>query len=217
MSTQADEDYVLNTDDCIHAQAWQTYQSYKQHTSYEDLIQEGYVWLLEHPKEVQEYKDHGKPKLAYWWLSRDLWKAMDRYARGERAQALGYEPDDEAFYGKGVLEALLPHVLTDNPIQPQGESSEIRSSKDPAEGGTFLAMYLDVQHAWNKAKLTARERDTIRLVYGEQWTQKEVADEQGIGQPTVSKAVRRAFDKMIAEIGGKYPADDDEGTTRIKQ
>lgn len=204
-ATVSSPEFVLSVDACITDQAWTTYRTYKDFVEVEDLKQEGLLWALERPDRVAGYQNHEKPKLAYWWLSRDLWEVMDRYARKERAQRLGYEPDDEAFYGKAVLEALLPAVLIGNPIQPQGEPQEGKSNRDPAEGGTFLAMYLDVEKAWKTANLTTKERETLQLVFGEQWTHQEVAEEFDVGRTAVTNMIKRALDKMVNKIGGQYP------------
>jgi RNA polymerase sigma factor (sigma-70 family) len=205
----SDQDFALNVEDTVNAQAWTTWNNYRQYTELDDLKQEGMIWVLEHPKEVGQYLEHEKPRLAYWWLSRDIWKVMDRYARNERAQRIGYEPDDEAFYGKAVLDALLGAVLTGNPIQPQGEQQEGKSNRDPAEGGTFLAMYLDVERAWKTANLSPREREIVEMVYADGYTQHEAAKEIGIAQPNISKTIKRAFDKMIDKIGGQYPPNEE--------
>lgn len=209
-----EEDYVLDIESCIQSQAWTTARNYQGFVSQEDLVQDAWVWVLEHPERVQGYKDHEQPKLAYWWLQRDLWAVMDGACRKERAQRLGYDPADEAFYGKALLEALLPGVLTGDPIQPQGEVSEIRSGKDPAEGGTYLAMYLDVSRAWKEAKLSPRERDILKAIYGEGYLKQEVAEMYSITPQAISNQIKRSFEKIVKVLGGQYPPDPEQDTKR---
>lgn len=197
----------LNLDVVVRAQAYASWRRFRNFTAREDLIQEGYVWALEHPKRVQEYLDHENPKMAYYWLSRDLWEAMEKYARKDRAAALGYDPADEAFYGKALIDELLPAVLLGALEPPQGATSEVKNTSDPAEGGTWLAMYLDVKSAWEKATLTQHERDIMTMYFGGDDSQQFIADTLEVTQQTVSKTIKRATKKLSDKLGGQRPND----------
>lgn len=58
---------------------------------------------------------------------------------------------------------------------------------------------LDLANAIELANLTARQRQAITLVYGEDLTQAEAGERLGIAQNTVSEAVERALEN-IAEV-----------------
>jgi RNA polymerase sigma factor (sigma-70 family) len=197
----------LDVDRMIESAAWSVRNRFKQWVDQEDLAQEGYLWVFEHSGRVQEYLDNENPKLAYWWLSRDLWEVMDKYARVSKAQAVGYAVSDEAFYGQQLIEALLPAVLAGDTDKPKGEQVGPRQQSDPAEGGNYLVMYLDVERAWEKTKLADTERLACELYYGQGYTQTETAEQLEISQPSVQKALKRALRKMVETLGGQRPSD----------
>lgn len=190
----------------IEATSWGVYRNFKNYVQKEDLQQEGWLWAAEHPERLNMFLEHENPKQAYFWLSRTLWEVMDKYARSERAQFLGYETSDEAFYGKALVETLLPAVLHGDTTPSKSGDSTGPSTSDPAEGGAYLAMYLDVQHALSVAELAPRERQVVALYYGEGLSQEDTANELQIQQPAVSKALRRITEKLIDKLGGRPPS-----------
>lgn len=196
----------LDVQQTIEATAYGVYRNFRNYVQKEDLQQEGWLWVAEHSERVQSYVEHENPRQAHWWLDRDLWAVMDKYARSERAQFLGYETSDEAFYGKALVETLLPAVLHGDTTPSKSGDSTGPSTSDPAEGGAYLAMYLDVQHALSVAELAPRERQVVALYYGEGLSQEETAEELTISQQAVSKALRRITDKLIDKLGGRPPS-----------
>lgn len=110
------------------------------------------------------YSDKGQKNITRW-LSNDPQQTTRirytftdlarRYAEAEKAQRLGYDPEDVQWYSASLVEALLPLAL--DPTfdgtgsldydQPENRSRGSRSKKDPAENNDLLAMVVDVRRA----------------------------------------------------------------------
>jgi hypothetical protein len=172
---------------------------------YQDLEQIGELWMLEHPQKMEEYKTLDEPRLAAWRLGKDLWRAMERYARKERAHSVGFKSEDEEFYSDGMIELILPRVLNGT-IQPDVKArEEIRAPRDPAEGGDYLASYLDVQRAWRNAPLADTERTILEFTYIHGLSQQAVGSVLSLSQPTVSRGHDRGILKLQEFLGGAKP------------
>jgi DNA-directed RNA polymerase specialized sigma24 family protein len=68
---------------------------------------------------------------------------------------------------------------------------------------------VDLDHAISQAGLTDKQRESVRLVYGENMEQQEVADRIGIGQPRVHKHIQAAIRK-IAKVYENWEAIDND-------
>lgn len=171
----------------------------------DDLVQEGAIWLLEHRKRVLSYVEDENEKRGRYRLLRDLTMHMEKYARAQKAQTLGYSADDEAFYSKALVGMILPSVLHEDYDQPQVEASEIRGNNDPAESGVWLAHRADVVRAWEEASLTDKEREALILHFGFGFSSRVIEDQIGIDHVTATRRVDSGLRKMIAHIGGDKP------------
>lgn len=202
------ERVTLDVDAVIKRTAYAVRGRYKNFVELDDLISEGRLHVMDHPGEVAAYTEHEKPSLAAYWLSRDVWKRMDRFARRQRAQALGYEPQDEQFYGVGLIAMMLPFVLTEQPEPPSKPIADVpKSGSDPAHGGDWLIMYLDVQKAWRETVLSDREREVLMLLYLDGDSQESVAALLYIDVRTVQRCQSRALGKLSEALGGKRPGE----------
>lgn len=197
----------LDVAQCIGATSYQVFTKYKRFVSQEDLEQEGWLWVLEHPKLVLSFQEYESPKTAWYFLNKKLWSHMEKFARGERAQGLGYDPDDEQFYGTGMLNLVLPAVLNGDTDQPVTGPSEGASSTDPAEGGNWQAIVLDVRRAWLAAGLTDDEREGMVMYHRDTMSQADIAEHFGRDQSSVSRLLNRAAGKIIDRLGGPRPKD----------
>lgn len=59
---------------------------------------------------------------------------------------LGYDPADQFWYSRDLVEVLLPWAV-DGPEPPAAGPERGSRSQDPAEGGNMLAMIVDVRRA----------------------------------------------------------------------
>ena len=81
-------------------------------------------------------------------------RELEAHERAVKAMSAGYAPEDEAFYSVKMLKVLLPHYL-DNGISaaPARGRELVPPASDPAESGNWIAMMIDVDHAfWRISK-----------------------------------------------------------------
>lgn len=187
---------------CVNYAASQVLRKYKRYVELDDLIQVGLLWVTEHPTYIESLEEVSE-KLAQWRLQQRVTSPMVSYARAEKRQRLGYEATDEAFYSLNQLAEILPAVFENDPEPPRSASNEIRSPGDPAEGGNWLASWLDVKHAWGMAELTGRERSTLLALYGEGESQASLADLLGVTAQAVQQTNTRALRKLQRVLGGE--------------
>jgi len=192
----------------IGAQAYAFSSRYAGHVDKEDLEQIGWVWALEHPGKMKEHEANPNPAEATRQFGHDIWNDLDRYCRKEKAQRAGYSPEDELFVSDAVINVVLPNVLKDDPEPPARPDGErVANTSDPAEGGVWLATYMDVKSAYERADLSGQQRDLLVAYYRDEYTQAEIATQLGITQPTVNKRLKQARNKLIDMLGGRKPTD----------
>lgn len=196
---------VLDIDSVVNSQAYKTARRYAGFVDADDLVQEGWVWILEHPKNMKAHQENEETALAAYRLGQDLWTVMESYARRQKAAASGYEPEDDIYFSDALINLVLPAVLKDDPTPPVQAGERVANTSDPAEGGTWLATYLDVKQAWEKADLTGVQRDLLEQYYFQEATQHEIAEHLGTSQPTVNKRLKSARRKLIDQLGGPQP------------
>jgi RNA polymerase sigma factor (sigma-70 family) len=195
----------INVQDSIQAAAWVVSQRYRGFVEQDDLVQEGWIYVLEHKDQVEGFQNHENPKTSQWYFNRKLEGCMDSYARRQKAHQSGYEPDDDLFVSDVVINLVLPQVLKDDPTPPVQAGERVANTSDPAEGGVWLATYMDVKLAWEKADLTGPQRDLMVAYYRDEFTQLELANQMKLSQQTVAKRLKQARAKLILQLGGYKP------------
>jgi len=177
----------------------------------DDLTQVGLMWCIEHPRKLREYVSEEKTGALYTALNNHI----RAYARGERAEREGYVLEDDAFYSKRMLKGdgtnpgLLHYVFDRaNWEKPpsRGEGAG-RSKGDPAEGGTWLAIMVDVDKALKS--LSGYDYNVLAMHYKDGMTYDDMGLLLGrVSKSTVAKYVDRAVAKMQDFLGGAKPRED---------
>jgi DNA-directed RNA polymerase specialized sigma24 family protein len=202
---------VLDVDSVVQSTAWNVARNNIGNVTQDDLAQEGWCWILEHPIKMKKHRENESPRQAAYELGRDIWGVMDRYARREKAARGGYAPEDDLFISDTVIALVLPSVLKGDPTPPVRDGERVANTADPAEGGNWLATFLDVKRAWETADLTGPQRDLAVSYYRDGIIQSEIANALGIGQQAVAKRLSKVRDKLIAKLGGRQaPPDEPE-------
>jgi hypothetical protein len=204
-----EEQRPLDVAEVVSSQAWLTASRYRGLAEKEDLEQEAWCWILEHPSRVKELQDHENSAIAAYRLGQDVWKVMERYARKEKAARGGYAPEDDLFVSDAVISVVLPSVLKGDPTPPVRDGERVANTSDPAEGGNWLATFMDVKRGWERADLTGPQRDLLVSYYRDGMTQLEIANALKLGQPAVTKRLKQARLKIINQLGGLEPKVDE--------
>lgn len=187
----------------IDSTAYAVLRRNRNYVEFDDLRQEAWLWVLDHPKKMTEFQEEDDA-LGAWLLNRDLYKHLDKLARKVRADRVGYLPEDERFYTLKSIEELLPYVLNNDMTPPAGNVTG-KSTKDPAEGGDWLASWIDVKRAWERADLTDRQRGIVISLLGDSQTQQAVATCLYTTQSSVSASLQDALRKLLTFLGGDRP------------
>lgn len=189
----------------IKIAAAQVARRYRGFSTFDDLVQEGYVWALKHPKTVQSRLEDGRR--GEHRLIQGLARHMEKQARRERAASLGYRPEDEAFYQRQLIEAALPAVWDDDMLtNPPFEAEEgPKRRTDGSETPNWLVTVLDVREAWRTAEMDLDWRVAMAYRYADDMRIYQIADAMEIAPQTVSRYIDRGINAMIAVLGGRHP------------
>lgn len=167
------------------------------YTSNEDLVAEGWAWVMAHVDKVQSaLAESPDGRANTYGLRRDVQRPMEKYARRQKAEALGYQVGDEYSYSTAAVVSALPAILSGSYDPPSNNYEGPRPKSDPAEGNGWLAVRCDVQYAWDTAKLTQPQRDALVGVYRDGMTQADVAAVMEVTQQAVSEFLEAALRKL---------------------
>lgn len=195
----------VNVDAVIESAANEVIRRFRGFTERDDLIQEGYMWTVLHPFRMKTYTEDENWKRAEYRLRVDVMSAMDRYARQQKASSLGYDVADEYAYGLAQVVNLLPAALAGDYERPVEASEGPSARTDPAEGGNYTTMVLDVALAWRQAALDDGEREMVTAYCVEGLTAEELGERMGLSRQAANTRVRKALKRIVAELGGENP------------
>lgn len=202
----------------LYASASTLQRRYAGFVDRDDLLQEGRIWLWEHDTQVQEKLADEEPDArTASWLGTCLQRAMEVHARKCKAQGAGYDPEDEAWYPRGVVALVLPKVLAGDREPPTqgGLDGMPRGQSDPAESShNWTVMYADVEKALGG--LTMEDIALLVVRHHEELTFDDIAQQYGWGSPaTAQRNVRRVEGKLIQALGGFKPSSCPEGCEHL--
>ena len=207
----------INLESIVRAAVKRASEHHWRDMSREDMSQEAWLWIYEHPNRV-EREDVDTELLAYG-LIREVGSHVGAIAQKERAHRLGYEASDQYAYGRAQIALALPAVVSGTTEPPAWAQQEIAQRTDPSEGGNWLALLADMTRAWEKSGLTEQQRELLTDYYCEDMTQEEIADMLNVTHQTVSNRLKAATRKLIDYLGGPAPQDLDEEwiETRLRE
>jgi hypothetical protein len=201
-------------EELIRPIAYRIGNRYRQYVEREDVAQELRLWWLTHPKAVERYTDDGK--VGEKKLTKSLYRAAEKFAREQKALALGYKPEDEFFYNTELIRMLLPMVwnpeLIFQEVQPDDLGGKIRRSKAANEGNNLPAMVADVAQALHRIDLD--DYKLLLLHFALQYEYKELAEELDINVGAAKMRVQRAIERLVETLGGETPWTDGPGSRR---
>ena len=199
--------------DIVTSVANSIYRRYRQFVERDDVKQECYAWYYsraEHFNNLLSVENSVErvinEKRMVWQMRRHC----ERYARKEKAIKSGYKPGDESFYDTVTIAQLLPYVIASivndtvleaaqnliNDGQPKRQSA-------PAEGGTLLAILIDIKKAY--LKLDIADKDLLIKRYHESLTLQEMAEYLQCAVSTADRRCTNALRRLQNNLGGESP------------
>ena len=185
----------------------------KYHTYFDvdDLRQELLVWILRREDKVKEWlvhEDKEQHNQGIRMLARALQRQADKYCRSKKAQALGYNLEDEAYYSPIVLSELLPFVWADVVDTRDGSKPKVSGGGNPAEGGTYIIQLFDIRRGIEK--LDPNDRLILQMKFYEQMTFNDIAETLEISDTTAHRKVDGALRRLNKHLGGQSPFSKEE-------
>ena len=194
---------ALEQDWVVKAIASAANSALRKHEGYvdrEDLTQEGYMYLLEHPELLDEDSKHGRG-----YVNRSVFYAMDKYGMRQRMLKDGTHRDDYFRYTAAMVEELIAEALEGQPaVRSASDVDDMPSNSKPAsESGDRLAMIADIRQAFT------RIGDKDRELLAEKFFGGDVSDEvlgitHGVSADAIRKRTDRALMRLAKTLNGDY-------------
>ena len=200
-------------DDLVPSVVTIVHRRYRKYVDRADLTQEAYAWLMTRVvyfngllEEESESIRLANQRRIGWQMKR----AIERYARKEKATRSGYQTNDESFYDVITIAQLLPYVIAsvvnDTAIeQAQNlvKDGTPRKPSAPAEGGNLLATLIDIKKAYEL--LDEDEQKILRLRYHENYTLQQLSEVLECAISTADRRCGNALRKLLNFMGGESP------------
>lgn len=189
------------------------FRRYRTFVERADLLQEAYAFCsgrgnrfteqLDEPNE--ELRKANERRIGY-----QIKRHLERYCRKEKAHKSGYTTQDEAFYETITIAQLLPYVIASvvndtalEQAQNLINDGQPRKPAAPAEGGTLLAILVDIKKAYEM--LEQEDKDILRLRYHENHTLQMLGQYLECSISTAERKSNSALRKLQNNLGGPSP------------
>lgn len=189
------------------------FRRYKNFVERKDLSQEAYAFAAQRGAKFAEQLDEPNEELRKANEKRigyQIKRHLERYCRKEKAHKSGYTTQDEAFYETVTIAQLLPYVIASvvndtalEQAQNLINDGQPRKPAAPAEGGTLLAILVDIKKAYEM--LEQDEKDILRLRYHENHTLQMLAQYFECSISTAERRSNSALRKLQNNLGGQSP------------
>ena len=157
--TELDRDHEIwqLVDEVTATIAWSLSKKYHRFAELSDIKQAMNEYAWKRKDKVAEYlirEDEGERRAGYKAFTTFMRRAGERYARKEKARALGFELGDEYFYKTVMIENLIKVLgsedahLSNQVLDPDVHG--VKAKKQASEGNNLLAMLSDVDKAMQK-------------------------------------------------------------------
>ena len=179
--------------------------------SFDDTVQELWLWLLSNPKRfeplllAEEDPNTLKEDLTTErkFLCRNLLRAGNRWAQREKAKQVGYKVRDLTWYSESLIATLLGVKFGGKQFEPSSLEDQRRARKPLNEGLGLEAMLCDVDVALEK--LSAEHQMLVIRAYGLDEPVQSIADDFGVTRQAMDKKLARVLGKMVNHLGGESP------------
>ena len=193
--------------------AYAIHRRYKHWVERDDITQECIAWAITRnayitdQMSVEDVKqlEHNERRIA-WQMKR----AVERYARKEKANKSGYQTNDEVYYQTFTLGQLLPFVISSiidgtvlEQMQEMINDGQPRGSSSPSEGGNLLAALIDIKKCF--LKLDQKDQTVLRMRYYDNATLQQIASYLECAVSTADRRVSNSLRRLQDELGGETP------------
>jgi DNA-directed RNA polymerase specialized sigma subunit len=185
-------------------------QRYRRYAELDDIRQAMNEYAWKRKDKVQEYllrDDPDEKRMGYKAFSTFIRRAGERFARKEKAKALGYELGDEYFYRLELIESLIKVVgsgeayLANQVFDPDVHG--VKNKKLANEGNNLIAMISDVDRAMKKLDL--RMQGILNARFANDQPLNEIAAAWDISPQRVEQLVAKGVRDIAESLGGKSP------------
>ena len=193
--------------------AYAVHRRYKHWVEREDVTQECIAWGVTRNAYITEQMSVEDPKQLEHNQSRIAWqmkRAVERYARREKANKSGYQINDEVYYQTFTLGQLLPFVISSiidgtvlEQMQEMINDGQPRGSSSPSEGGNLLASLIDIKKCY--LKLDEKDQAVLRMRHYENATLQQIATFLECAVSTADRRCSNSLRRLQDELGGETP------------
>jgi len=210
--TELDRDHEIwqLVDEVTATIAWSLSKKYHRFAELSDIKQAMNEYAWKRKDKVAEYlirEDEGERRAGYKAFTTFMRRAGERYARKEKARALGFELGDEYFYKTVMIENLIKVLgsedahLSNQVLDPDVHG--VKAKKQASEGNNILAMLSDVDKAMQK--LDPRTSGILNLRFAADLPLSEIATEWQISPQRVEQIVNKGLRDISEYLGGASP------------
>jgi RNA polymerase sigma factor (sigma-70 family) len=193
--------------------AYAIHRRYKNWVERDDVTQECIAWAITRSAYITEQMsvedakqlEHNERRIA-WQMKR----AVERYARKEKANKSGYQINDEVYYQTFTLGQLLPFVIASiidgtvlEQMQEMINDGQPRGSSSPSEGGNLLAALIDIKKCF--LKLDQKDQTVLRMRHYDNATLQQIAQYLECATSTADRRVSNSLRRLQDELGGETP------------
>ena len=186
---------------------------FKGYVDESDLRQECYLFAASKYAQHKELLDEPNTEKRQQNERRIGWqikRVAERYARKEKANKVGYQVGDEAYYETTTIAQLLPFVissiLSGKPLE-QGQQlvddGQPKKPSAPAESGNFLAILIDIKRAY--LLLPLEDREILEKRYFAEHTLEQMAQYLECAISTADRRIEKSLGKLQDGLGGDSP------------
>jgi RNA polymerase sigma factor (sigma-70 family) len=190
--------------------AYHLSKRYHRYAELEDIRQAMNEYAWKRKDKVEDYlirEDPIEKKQGYKAFSTFMRRAGERYARKEKARALGYELGDEYFYRLDLIENLIKvagtneSYLTNQVFDPDVHGVQVKKLAN--EGNNLAAMIADVDRAMKK--LDPRMQGILTARFVNDMPLADIAEAWDISPQRVEQLVTKGVKDIADKLGGATP------------
>lgn len=170
-----------------------------------DLVNEGVMWALTHPKKVLMWRDKGKYGTNL--LRHSVKQACLSLVAKERRRIYKLERDDISYYTPALVREILPDIFNPEDWYSSSQSEmtdRVGGLSRPSEGNNRLAVLMDVSSAF--ASLSDTDQALLRDLHADGGMPVQVvAVTFDVNEKTIRRREQRALQRLVDRLGGEPP------------